>query len=876
MTGIYDWVPWFRALSARIVEVGEQGLIDRAQEVDWGAKKPTLSKFGFDQIDPLSLVYFLSSKNGNYAVFESVHRTFEIDTPLPDQTMPEAWVFPVAMPLKANFFGKDGPPKPNLFWRLFRQVQPDEPTLDDVTFQGALQIKGLGVAMLTQAMCLVNPYRFLPIDDFTRPLIGQFPAADILKKGKAALKDIITLDNYTAIMCGVRDVFRGCELYEIGRFLYEHGKKKKGLVTKKSTYFHITTRLHGDKGDDAWNEFDQENAVRTSGQAPRVPFGKLLPDGTEPYPLEEPRPGDIMLVRCGVHEGRGVGVVVRNDFALPGDLRAESRIHVLWINKARSRLSGQTERSAMGEIRKQKKATFCAFSNAKAYEPTFKILRVRFEVPDPVECKGEEPNGPVVTHSRNQILYGPPGTGKTWNTVSLAVAIADGRAVVEVESDGRECVKARFDELRGAGQVAMATFHQNYAYEDFIEGIRPVVEDDADDGVAFELRRGVFRILAERAAENLRDSRMSGDDSWKTEDVLRKFLEWVDETTEGEERIPLYRSGKVELFIYGVYEGKSGDVAGVRIGGTTDQKLSWKVLARDYPPFRRGLITSYQDIKPTKPSKSPWFGQAIYAYEVLKKMGEFHEQHRDELERERTERRNFVLIIDEINRGNIARIFGELITLLEESRRIGCSDETRVVLPYSGEEFGVPENLYVIGTMNTADRSIALLDTALRRRFEFVEMMPRADHEGVSGKVDGVDCQRLLESMNRRIRFLLDREHQIGHTYLLGVKNIVDLKKAFQKQILPLLQEYFYDNWAKIKAVLGASGFIKTVDRPGELSTELVDADQKAYDVLAYTDEKWEEPASYRKIYDEKAGADQKVPEAEPEQGAETGGTAGG
>lgn len=863
MKGIYDWVPWFRALSARIVEVGEQGLIDRARKVEWGPKEPALWKFGVENIDPLSFVNFLSSKNGNHSVFESVHDTFKIDTPLMNKEMPEAWVFPTAMPLKANFLGKDGP-KPKLFWRLFRQVQPDEPTLDDDTFRGPLEIKGIGVAMLTQAMCLVNPYCFLPIDDYTRPLIGKFPAAEILKTPKAKLKATITLADYMAIIRGARNVFRECELYEIGRFLYEHGAWDGGLVSGDSRYFHIGTRVRGDDGPDLWDEFKRTNCVFTSGKASGVSFTDSVPDGKKCYPLDQPEEGDIFLVRRGVSGGRGMGVVVANDYAEPDGLNAESRIHVLWINNAPAKLARQTERAAMNHVHSATKGAFPAFSLAEEYAPSVGLLR-DLGVPDP--------NGDVPTpkHPSNQILYGPPGTGKTWSTVDHAVAIVDGREVETVEGDDRKSVKARFDELRRAGQIAMATFHQNYAYEDFIEGIRPVVDNDADDGMEFELRRGVFRVLAERATENLRDSVASGNDSWKVEEVLRRFLEWVDETTDGEKRIPLYRRGKVQLFIYGIYRAKNGEVAGVRIGGTTDQNLSWKVLMRDYRKFRNGQITSYQDIEPMKRSKSPWFGQAVYAYEVLKKMGEFHDQHREELEREKAERRNYVLIIDEINRGNIARIFGELITLVEESRRLGREDATTVTLPYSGDDFGVPENLYIIGTMNTADRSIALLDTALRRRFEFVEMMPQADHADVSENAGGVDCRKLLDAMNRRIRFLLDREHQIGHTYFLGVEDVEGLRNAFQKKIVPLLQEYFYDDWSKIDAVLAGSGFVKTVDARDGLPADLVDPGTMAWEVLDAADSWWGKAAAYRRIYGEDTGKGAATAESdEAEGGAES------
>ena len=275
----------------------------------------------------------------------------------------------------------------------------------------------------------------------------------------------------------------------------------------------------------------------------------------------------------------------------------------------------------------------------------------------------------------NTILYGPPGTGKTFYTKKYVVAICDNKTLEDIDKLDYE---NRYKELIKEGRTEFITFHQSYGYEEFIEGIKPNVDENKN--ISYGTKEGIFKKFCNKAKKEL--------------------------------------------------DNEGNDV--------------------NFEP------------------------------------------------------KSFVFVIDEINRANISKVFGELITLIEEPKRGGMKEETSAILPYSGESFCVPKNVYILGTMNTADRSISLIDTALRRRFNFVEMMPNSSIVDVT--VDGVNVKKMLDTINERITVLYDREHMIGHAFFTNLNNdstIEDLALIFKNKIIPLLQEYFYEDYSKIRLVLG-------------------------------------------------------------------------
>jgi hypothetical protein len=402
-------------------------------------------------------------------------------------------------------------------------------------------------------------------------------------------------------------------------------------------------------------------------------------------------------------------------------------------------------------------------------------------------------------HSLNQILFGPPGTGKTYNTVNKAIAIANPSFKLD---QSRKEIKAEFDRLMEEGQIVFTTFHQSMCYEDFIEGIKPETTPD-DKRVIYDVKPGIFKKLCQAATTpNLIGFNVA------YEQLIKKLSEF--EATDSD-------TTEVKTIEIKTPTGKSFSVS-----LNSNNNLS---LHTGPNKIKQGTLTR-ENIQAKINGDVKFIGWNGYFEGVCNYLKEKYNYSST------TENaaKNFVLIIDEINRGNVSQIFGELITLIEEDKRLGCPEALEVTLPYSKEKFGVPSNLYIIGTMNTADRSVEALDAALRRRFSFEEMPPDSELISSEGKLKEtlgvlgeINLPSLLDLINQRIEKLLDKDHQIGHSYFMSVEYLNDLKLAFQNKIIPLLQEYFFGDYGKIGLVLG-KGFINKKEST-EIFANFPDAD---------------------------------------------------
>lgn len=471
-------------------------------------------------------------------------------------------------------------------------------------------------------------------------------------------------------------------------------------------------------------------------------------------------------------------------------------------------------------------------------QPGTYFWKLRDELADALKRLPQiEVNKPM-SFAKNTILYGPPGTGKTYQTVNYAVAIIEGKSLEEVQAENHEKVLERYRQYRQNGRIEFTTFHQSFGYEDFIEGIRPVFAEDKEEDsgdISYEIADGVFKKFCATAQPPVVDPNQNpygfseNPTIWKVslastgDNPVRDYcmkhgcirIGWDEYGENITDDMDYYVGGKTVLnaflsrmqpgdIILSCYTAYSVDAIGIVTG-----EPEWHPEFDHYKRLRtvKWLVQGKNiGIAEFRLEKSLTLS-TVYrlnttvatVIDVLNKNGF------SGVSSAKGTKGPYVFIIDEINRGNISKIFGELITLIEPSKRLGQSEELQAKLPYSHEVFGIPDNVYLLGTMNTADRSIAMLDTALRRRFSFVEMMP--DSGVLNGiEVEGISVSGLLTTLNRRIEVLFDREHTLGHAFFTPLRqsrSIQTLGEIFRDKVVPLLQEYFYDDYEKICLVLG-------------------------------------------------------------------------
>jgi 5-methylcytosine-specific restriction protein B len=562
----------------------------------------------------------------------------------------------------------------------------------------------------------------------------------------------------------------------------------------------------------------------------------------------------------------------------------------------------------------------------KVKEDVEYLRTIRIQSPDQVLRETENPKQNIMpsinTYSPplNQILYGPPGTGKTFHTINHALAIIEDKSIEEIGKEKREDLLARFKNYRDQKQIEFTTFHQSMSYEDFVEGIKPLKPEENDKFVKYEVRPGIFKTSAARAAYScysIHRVKAAGKaydfdmlyDAF-IEDISKKLEQNIvpEFYTKTNSKIKVIRINKNDSILATAIDSirKDGPAPKTRnnfrklyqkfqsideIKTLQDIRDEIKILPgiSGFYALFKGLKEFEKSFKPAPDEEEAQDLPNLTDEKIVVQFseGNFTDAVIAEARLKDKKAEKHVLIIDEINRGNVSQIFGELITLLETDKRMGNDEALEVTLPYSKDSFSVPPNLYLIGTMNTADRSVEALDTALRRRFSFVEMPPneqlltpsamfwrllnqyatvpwdnddykvkekqlfdfigagdfvKANKKSYWNKTEeepfdkkyfsGFHLDELLSTLNRRIEKLLDKDHLIGHSYFLNVLSLDDLKNTFYRNIIPLLQEYFFGDFGKIGLVLGA-GFVEMKESKGDF------ADFSGYTDTAELEERW-------------------------------------
>lgn len=511
------------------------------------------------------------------------------------------------------------------------------------------------------------------------------------------------------------------------------------------------------------------------------------------------KPKDIIFAKKGRTELLGYGEVTSEYYFDQNADKYKHRRKVNWKKKGKWKVPQNMVLKTLTDITDSSSS----FNEGKKYyEDLISIINDQH-----MKLESSDINENVILSDvpLNQILYGPPGTGKTYYTINKALSIIEDKTMDELETEERQNLKNRFKDYVDTGQIVFTTFHQSMSYEDFIEGIKPDLDEDEDGNkiVFYDVKDGIFKEIVKSAKKPVPIQREEAN--------VYGFEEAWDELTSSAQSL-LAENKYLELTL--ISENRKIDIVNITSNGNLKLKpkngrekgytVSYNRLRKLFEVFKdlslvKNIDKEFRSVIGGSNSTAYWAVLNFVNNKIASNLNVINADNKKFLPH--------VLIIDEINRGNVSAIFGELITLIEESKRQGNPEALEVTLPYSKDKFSIPSNLYIIGTMNTADRSVEALDTALRRRFVFEEMLPKTDLEELNYKVYGYKLSEILDRINLRIEKLVDRDHCIGHAYFIN-KNEETIIDSFYMNIIPLLQEYFFGDYGKIGLVLG-KGFVR-------------------------------------------------------------------
>lgn len=835
----FTWIPFYKELAQKLLAYKDKQneLIDFLEElktegipsIPLNDKDVEDKDIKMDAIDPFTFFATfnrgISDKN-RIRILKKVKDKFEIKSEVPTDFSG----IPVASNFKSWYFAFKKDRKeldiPTL-WQIAEKVINTPNEITDSLFNKGLQILGVSITNLSMGLFWINPERFAACDGVI---------LEYLKKKGFTNPKIKNLNDYLAYIQNIRNFMPGKSFQELSFDAWKESKKVIDAPTPSSS---VKYWLYapGEKAE-MWEEFYSKGIlgieVDALGDLTDYPNKSSivkrlqeLKNAVTPSSHKNDATAcdelvhkmgidDVVIVKTKTNVLLGYGIVSSDYFFDAERERYKSCRKVEWKHKGYWEIDHPLAIKTLTDITKY-----------KSEYPGYTLYAERLMAILKGELKSTEKKMTIMKHSLNQILFGPPGTGKTYNSVNQSLTIIDGEI-----PDDRELATNRFRELIKKGQIVFSTFHQSMCYEDFIEGIKPVEPENEGESISYKVIDGIFKQLAINAEfeyykeGELKDKKEQKivlfDDYWnrliadiesneltKVKTLSGKFLKIQTVTGQGNvvvkpeqedalEYIVSYnRTKKLFDAFSDLSKVKNIDKEFRQVIGGSNSTAYWGILNQ---------LKNY-DLKIEVTSVIPGFEEKEYSYDQKKELlrswnGSY---------KSKSDIKPYILIIDEINRGNVAQIFGELITLLEEDKRLGRTEELRVTLPYSKQKgFGVPSNLYIIGTMNTADRSVEALDTALRRRFTFIEMPPRYDLPELENEImDGITLEMIMQTLNARIEKLLDKDHLIGHSYFLSVDDLACLKKIFHQNIIPLLQEYFYGDFAKIGLVLGEAFFEK-------------------------------------------------------------------